>query len=55
MLYDVKVLNGHGVWVTDLTTGSHTRAQERAKYLTPRTAAVVVEDSAGRRRMLEGV
>lgn len=42
MLFDVLVLNGYGVWTTDLTTGSRRRATERAKFLTPRAYAVKV-------------
>ena len=47
-MYDVRILNGHGVWQTDTTTGSKRRAQERGKFLTPRVRAVKVDGPFGR-------
>lgn len=49
MLYDTKVMNEMGCWVTDLTCGSKTRSQDRARFLMPRVPAVIVEDQRGRR------
>lgn len=53
MLYDIKVLNHSGVWQTDTTTGSMTRAQERAKFLVPRVPAVQIDKSDGTRLFLD--
>jgi hypothetical protein len=54
-LYDVRVLNLQGVWMTDTTTGSKHRAQERAKFLIPRVPAVKIEDLQGQVMRLEGL
>lgn len=53
-LFDVRVLNDHGVWITDLVTGSKHYAQERAKTLIPRVHACEVKTQYGERFFLEG-
>lgn len=54
MLLDVRVLTDKGVWITDTVTSSEYRAQERAKFLTPRVPTVQVIDQTGRRVDLVG-
>lgn len=51
-MYDVMILNLRGVWVTDTTTGSKYRAEERAKFLIPRTPATKVLDRYGKQLAL---
>lgn len=53
-LYDVRVLNHRGVWFTDMVTGNHYRATERAKALMARVPTVQVQDAQGRRVDLTG-
>lgn len=48
MMYDVRVLNHYGVWVTD-TTARLNRAKDRARFLIPRVAHVQVLDRFGSR------
>lgn len=52
MLYDVRVMNRWGVWMTDTVTGSKGRAQDRGRFLTPRVPAVEIKDSNGQRVFL---
>ena len=45
MLYDVMIMNAHGVWITDTVTGSKRRAEDRAREinLLGKTVAQVIE------------
>lgn len=48
-MFDVRVMNEYGVWITDMVTGSLTRARDRARFLTPRVPAIEVRDAQGLR------
>lgn len=50
MLYDVQIQVAQeesSLWLTDLTTGSWRRAQDRLKWLIPRTRNARMVDSRG--------
>lgn len=45
-MFDVRVLNTNGVWITDTVTSSKHRAQDRARFLLPRVPAAEVRHQA---------